>query len=88
MEDVRKRGATIHSGEREIIRRVIECCDKESSDKVLSVPLEKATERAANYCKVSKKTIIRIRKEGKLNPDEKLKTPGKNGKGLTTIKRS
>lgn len=80
MEDVRKQGATIHSGERELIRRVIRCCDKECSDKVLSVPIEKATERAANYCQVSKRTIIRIRKSGNLTPDEKLSTPGKKRK--------
>lgn len=78
MQNARKRGATIHSGEREIIRRVIASCDKEASDKVLTVPLAKATERAANYCKVSGITIKRIRKEGKLTPtEEKLKTPGK-----------
>lgn len=76
MEDVRKRGATIHSAERNLIRRVIEVCDKEYSDKALSVPIEKATERAANYCKVSKKTIVLVRKAGKLTPDEKLNTPG------------
>lgn len=63
MEDVRKRGATIHSAERNLIRRVIEVCDKECSDKALSVPIEKATERAANYCKVSKKQMYVLEKQ-------------------------
>lgn len=80
MESVRKRGAKIHSGEREIIRREIECCDKECFEKVLSVPLDKATERAAHYCKVSTATVKRIRKAGKITPDERLNTPGKNQK--------
>ncbi|KAG8308947.1 hypothetical protein J6590_097628 [Homalodisca vitripennis] len=71
MENVRKRGATIHSREREVIIRVIEIC------KVLTVPLAKATERAANYCKVSKQSIKSIRKEAKSTPAEKLMSPGK-----------
>ncbi|KAG8246523.1 hypothetical protein J6590_082781 [Homalodisca vitripennis] len=69
MENVRKRGATIHSREREVIIRVIEIC------KVLTVPLAKATERAANYCKVSKQSIKSIRKEAKSTPAEKLMSP-------------
>ncbi|KAG8270264.1 hypothetical protein J6590_089064 [Homalodisca vitripennis] len=77
MENVRKRGATIHSREREVIRRVIEICDKEASDKVFTVPLAKATDRAANYCKVSKQSIKRTRKEAKSTPAEKLMSPGK-----------
>ncbi|KAG8241595.1 hypothetical protein J6590_083597 [Homalodisca vitripennis] len=69
--------SVLHHVEREVIRRVIEICDKEASDKVLTVPLAKATERAANYCKVSKQSIKRIRKEAKSTPAEKLMSPGK-----------
>lgn len=87
MEFVRKRGTTIHSGERDVIRRIVETCDKEASDKRLAVPLAKATERAANYCKVSKITIKRIRSEGKSTPaNEKLKTPGKKREKANTYK--
>lgn len=46
-------GAIVHSGKREVMRQVIECCcDKEARDGVSSVPLEQATERAARYCSV------------------------------------
>lgn len=44
------------------------------------MPLDKATERAAHYCKVSTATVKRIRKAGKITPDERLNTPGKNQK--------
>ncbi|KAG8245867.1 hypothetical protein J6590_097661 [Homalodisca vitripennis] len=74
--------SVLHHVEREVIRRVIEICDKEASDKVLTVPLAKATERAANYCKVLKQSIKRIRKEAKSTPAEKLMSPGKNRQRL------
>lgn len=80
MEGVRKRGSTIHSEAREVIRNVIECCDREGRGKSLIEPLEQATKRAAMYCKVSKTTIKRIRKEGKTNPNRKLSSPGKKRK--------
>jgi hypothetical protein len=53
----RKRGLTIHSKERNIIANVIKCCDEEAEQKYLSVPITKATARAAEYCNVSSRTI-------------------------------
>ncbi|KAG8335540.1 hypothetical protein J6590_064822 [Homalodisca vitripennis] len=78
-ENVKKRG-TIHSGERELIRNVIDRCDEESRNKRLSLPLNKAKLRAAKYCNVSEKTIKRIRSEGEQTPNVKLSTPGKRRK--------
>ncbi|XP_054283210.1 uncharacterized protein LOC129000275 [Macrosteles quadrilineatus] len=80
MHNTRSHGSTVHSSEREVIRGVIQCCDQEAKDKSLLFPISKATERAANYCKVSQATVKRIRKEGKLTPDSKLSTPGKKRK--------
>lgn len=73
MQSVRKSGATIQSGERDIIRLVIECCDKEYPDKVLSVPFNKAT--------VSTATVKRICKADTIIPDERLNILGKTQKG-------
>jgi hypothetical protein len=66
---------------------VIECCDTEAQNKNLLIPVSKANERAANYCKVSQCTIKKIRKEGKAYPNEVLSTPGKKRKGqkITTM---
>lgn len=75
-----KKRLTIHSGERELIRNVIHCCDEESRNKSLSLPLHKATLRAAKYCNVSEKTVKRIRNEAKKTPNQKLSTPGKTRK--------
>lgn len=36
------------------------------------MPLNKATERAAHYCKVSTATVKGIRKAGKITPDERI----------------
>jgi hypothetical protein len=43
----RKRGEIIHSKERELIRHIIQFCDKEASEEGLLIPVNKATERAA-----------------------------------------
>uniref|UniRef100_A0A1B6EAJ4 Uncharacterized protein n=1 Tax=Clastoptera arizonana TaxID=38151 RepID=A0A1B6EAJ4_9HEMI len=81
MENVRSHGSTVHSLGRELIQRIVECCDQEAQDKTLLVSINKATNRAAKYCKVSQRTIKRIRKEGKLTTTgEKLSTPDKKRK--------
>jgi protein involved in ribonucleotide reduction len=63
MSAQRKHGLTIHSKERNIIENVIKCCDEEAEQKYLSVPITKATARAAKYCYVSSRTIQCIRNE-------------------------
>lgn len=73
----RKRGETIRSKERQVIRNVIKQCDREKDAKSLTIPINKATKRAALYCNVSVCTIKNIRKEGKDRPSETLGTPGK-----------
>jgi hypothetical protein len=80
MNEVHKCGATIRNKERELIRHVIECCDTEAQNKNLLILVSKATEIAAEYCKVSQCTIKKIRKEGKANQNEVLSTPGKKRK--------
>lgn len=72
-----KRGQTIQSTERNIIACVIKCCDEEAEQKFLTVPLNKATARAARYCNTSLKTVQRIRNELKRSPEGAvLPTPG------------
>jgi hypothetical protein len=56
---------------------MIKCCDTEAQNKNFLIPLSKATEMAAKYLKVSQSTIKKIRKEGKVHPNEVLSTPGK-----------
>jgi hypothetical protein len=81
MSAQRKRGLTIHSKERNIIANVINCCDEEAEQKYLSVPITKATARAAKYCNVSSRTIQCIRNESNnCVVDGELSTPGKTWK--------
>jgi hypothetical protein len=56
MSAQRKHGLTIHSKERNIITNIIKCCHEEAEQKCLSVPITKATARAAKYCSVSSRT--------------------------------
>jgi hypothetical protein len=49
MSAQRECGLTIHSKGRNIIANVIKCCDEEAEQKYLSVPITKATARAAKY---------------------------------------
>jgi hypothetical protein len=53
----------------------------ENLNKYLTIPVSKATERVAKYCKVSQCTIKKIRKGGKALPNEVLRTPGRKRKG-------
>jgi hypothetical protein len=58
MNEVCKYGATIQSKERELIKHIIECCDTEAQNTNLLIPVSKATERAAKYCKVVRSTLV------------------------------
>lgn len=53
INEVHKCGGTVRSKERQLIRHVIECRDTEAQNKNLLVPVSKATQRAAKYCRVS-----------------------------------
>ena len=64
--DCRKKGTTIRSKEREVIKSIIEFCDQEARQKCLFFPLRQATKRAAQYAKVSERTVKRIREQVKL----------------------
>lgn len=74
----RPKGKIIHSKEREIIRNIVACCDKEAKDKDLLIPIAKATDRACKYANVSRNVIIDIRKHIKTSPEVPLKTPTKS----------
>lgn len=83
--ECRKKGTIIKSKEREVIKTIIELCDQEAKQKCLYFPLRQATKRAAQYAKVSERTIKRIREQVKwgveFNDDD---CPS----GLSKIKRS
>jgi hypothetical protein len=65
----------------EITANVIEKCDKESRQKRLLLPINKATGRAAMYTEKSKSSILRIRRKhwerNATNPTQLLRPPGK-----------
>jgi hypothetical protein len=78
MSAQRKRELIILSKERSITANVIKCCDEETEQKYLSVPITKDTARAAKYCNVSSRTIQHIRNESNnCVVDGELSTPGK-----------
>jgi hypothetical protein len=66
----------------EIIANVIKKCDEESRQKLLLLPINKATERAAMYTGISRSSILRIRRKHRernaTNATQLLKSPGKN----------
>jgi hypothetical protein len=77
----RKHGLTNHSKERNIIANVIKCCDEEAEQKYLSVPITKATARAAKYYNLSSRTIQGIRNDSNnYVVDGELSTLGKTRK--------
>ncbi|KAK4884979.1 hypothetical protein RN001_001250 [Aquatica leii] len=87
MQATGTRGKTICSKEHELINKVIEVCDMESANNTLNIPITKAIEGAAQYTGVSKRTIIRIRKEKATKreateEDVLLRSPGKHRKRL------
>ncbi|XP_046422562.1 putative hydroxypyruvate isomerase isoform X1 [Neodiprion fabricii] len=65
-KNCRRKGTIIRSKEREVIKSIIEFCDQEARQKSLLFPLRQATKRAANYTKISERTVKRIREENKL----------------------
>jgi hypothetical protein len=81
-----KRGETIHSKETELVRHIIQCCEKEAFEKGLLVPINKATERDVRYCNVSQSSIKKIQKESSSRPNEEMGMPGKKKKRSDTGK--
>ncbi|KAJ4428478.1 hypothetical protein ANN_24515, partial [Periplaneta americana] len=77
----RKANTTIQSEAREILANIIEKCDEERVQKHFRIPLNKSTERVAEYTGVGYSTIKKIRKEHKIRKenslDRLLKSPGK-----------
>ena len=59
-----KKGKTIHSEAREVVRRVITQCDEEAREGKIKHLLNQSNSRAANYTGYSVRTISTIRKEG------------------------
>ncbi|KAG8269625.1 hypothetical protein J6590_103750 [Homalodisca vitripennis] len=64
MASVRKKGQTIHSKARDVIRRVIQKCDEESNTGTLQHRLKQSNIRVANYTGISVRIVTSIRKEG------------------------
>ncbi|KAG8261914.1 hypothetical protein J6590_064137 [Homalodisca vitripennis] len=77
MASVRKRGQTVHSEAREVIRRVISKCDEEARTDNLQHLMKQSNLRVKNYTGVSVRTISSIRKEGDAAGETPLTTPGK-----------
>ncbi|KAG8288972.1 hypothetical protein J6590_007724 [Homalodisca vitripennis] len=77
MASVRKKGQTIHSKARDVIRRVIQKCDEESNTGTLQHRLKQSNSRVANYTGISVRSVTSIRKEGVEAGNEALSTPGK-----------
>jgi hypothetical protein len=79
MEPQRKKGKTIHSEAREIIRRVIVlACDEESWQGKLTHTVKQSNLRIDHYIGIPVRTITRIRREGAEADETSLSTPGKH----------
>lgn len=78
MASSRKKGKTIHSEAREIVRQVIEKCDEEARRGETHINIHQRNARASDYTGISERTISRIRKECKEAGDSNLSTPGKH----------
>ncbi|XP_068081808.1 uncharacterized protein [Anabrus simplex] len=78
MEPCRKKGKTIHSEAREVIRHVIQECDEEAREGQLKHLLRQTNLRVSNYTGISVSTVSRIRKESTAAGDTSLSTPGKH----------
>lgn len=72
----RRRGKTIQSEAREVVRRVIEVCDREFANGRILFSLHEGTRRAANYTGFSERTISRIRRECNKTEEKKSPTSG------------
>ena len=73
----RKKGKTIHSEAREIVRKVISECDAESRQGTLQYNIKQSNLRASQYTGVPVRTISRIRREG-VEAGESRKTQGES----------
>lgn len=65
LKNCRQKGTAIRTKERDLIKSIVDLCDKEARQKCLLFPLRQATKRAALYAKVSERTIKRLRDEVK-----------------------
>lgn len=77
MAPFRKKGQTIHSEAREIIRHVVQKCDEESNSGTLQYTLNQSNKRVANYTGISVRSVTKIRKEGIEAGGSILRSPGK-----------
>ncbi|XP_065210548.1 uncharacterized protein LOC135838729 isoform X1 [Planococcus citri] len=90
MTTKRKKGQTVHSEGRNIIRNIICVCEEEKRRNSTILELDKAMARVALYGDVSEKTVRRIKKEAQESTSsssnetcampKKLSTPGKRRK--------
>lgn len=78
MEPLNKKGKTIHSEAREIVRKVIQECDEEATRNTVKFAIKQANKRISNYTGISERTVTRIRKESSEAGESSLTTPGKN----------
>lgn len=58
MATKRKRGQTVHSEGRNIIRNIIHVCEEEKRRKSTIIDLQKAMARVALYANISEKTAV------------------------------
>ena len=80
MASSKKKGKTIHSEARNIIKNIIAECDEESRQGRLKHLLSESNKRASTYAGKSVSTISRIRKETIQHGEKSLSTPGKHRK--------
>ncbi|PSN56451.1 hypothetical protein C0J52_08364 [Blattella germanica] len=74
----RKKGQTIHSEAREVVKKVIQECDEESeSGHLIDVLTNTEKQMYSNYCGISERSVSKIRKEGIEAGENVLSTPGK-----------
>lgn len=73
----RRKGQTIHSEARELIRRTIRKCDEEARSGQLQHLITQSNARIANYCGISERTVTKIRNEDTAAGASLLSTPGK-----------
>ncbi|KAJ9601469.1 hypothetical protein L9F63_000386 [Diploptera punctata] len=73
----RKKGQTIHSEAREMIKNVIKVCDEELRSGELKYLISQKNKRVAKYCGISEHSVSNIREEGIVAGEIPLCTPGK-----------
>jgi transposase len=80
MESSSKKGRTIHSEARAVIRKVIKACDAEARAGRVKYSVKQTNLRVSKYTDVSMKSISRIPKESAKAGESSLSTPGKHRK--------